>query len=132
MPQLDESGEALLNAGRGAHKRAKDAWEGFSDFALRDNVLEIAVGLILASAFTAVVTSFVSDIILPPISLIPFINRNLGEKFAVLLQGQHYPKKDGYNTLKQALDDGAVVMAYGWVFSILSSRPVMHTRGRCG
>ena len=45
MPQLDESGEALLNAGRGAHKRAKDAWEGFSDFALRDNVLEIAVGL---------------------------------------------------------------------------------------
>ena len=45
MPQLDGSGEALLNAGRGAHKHVKDAWEGFSDFALRDNVLEIAVGL---------------------------------------------------------------------------------------
>ena len=45
MPQLDDSGEALLNAGRSAHNRAKEAWEGLSDFALRDNVLEIAVGL---------------------------------------------------------------------------------------
>ena len=69
----------------------------------------------LAAAFTTVVTSFVSDILLPPISLIPFINKNLDEKFAVLRRGKHYTKEYGYNTLKQALDDGAVVMAYGYV-----------------
>ncbi|MCJ1253721.1 hypothetical protein MMC24_001533 [Lignoscripta atroalba] len=116
MPQLDDSGEALRQAGRDAHQRARRAWDGFSDFALRDNVLEVAVGLILAAAFTSVVTSFVTDIVLPPISLLPFINKNLNEKFAVLRAGPHYAKGYGYNTLKQAMDDGAVVMAYGSFF----------------
>ena len=45
MPRLDDSREALLHAGQGIQKRAKRAWDGFSDFALRDNVLEVAVGL---------------------------------------------------------------------------------------
>jgi len=62
--------------------------------------------------FTAVVTSLVSDILLPPLSVILPLNKNLEEKFAVLRPG---PERgpDGYNTLKQAQDDGAVVMAYG-------------------
>lgn len=66
----------------------------------------------MAAAFTTLVTSFVSEILLPPLSLLPFVNRNLEEKFAVLRRGQHY-KGHGYNTMQQALDDGAVVMAYG-------------------
>ena len=45
MPRLDDSEEALLHAGRDAKNRAQRAWDGFSDFALRDNVLEVAVGL---------------------------------------------------------------------------------------
>ena len=45
MPSLDESGEALMRAERDARKRVSRAWDGFSDFALRDNVLEVAVGL---------------------------------------------------------------------------------------
>ena len=45
MPRLDDSGEALLHAGQDASKRARKAWDGFADFALRDNVLEVAVGL---------------------------------------------------------------------------------------
>ena len=61
------------------------------------------------------VTSFVGDILLPPISLLPFVNRNLDEKFAVLKRGSNYVKDHGYNTMKMALDDGAVVMAYGYV-----------------
>jgi len=61
------------------------------------------------------VTSFVSDILLPPLSLLPFINRNMDEKFAILQPGPNYNRTNGigYNTLKQAADDGAVVMAYG-------------------
>lgn len=69
----------------------------------------------LASAFTKLVTSFVSDIILPVISLLPFLSRNMDEKFAVLKPGPHYSKAHRYNTLKQAQDDGALVMAYGCV-----------------
>lgn len=68
----------------------------------------------IAQAFTKVVTSFVSDIILPIVALLPFLHRNLDEKFAVLRRGPHYVKWNGYNTLEQARDDGALVLAYGY------------------
>ncbi|KAI4252630.1 MAG: hypothetical protein LQ352_004180 [Teloschistes flavicans] len=113
MPRLEDAEQSLLSSGSNLKQRTQNAWDSFSDFALRDNVLEVAVGLILAAAFTTVVTSFVSDIILPPISLLPFFSRNLEEKFAVLKQGPNYRAHDGYNTPKQAKDDGAVVMNYG-------------------
>jgi hypothetical protein len=67
----------------------------------------------IASAFTAVVNSLVSDVILPPLSLLPFMARNLEEKFAVLRKGPHYKYPTGYNTRQQATDDGAVVWTYG-------------------
>ncbi|KAL8960440.1 MAG: hypothetical protein Q9193_002860 [Seirophora villosa] len=110
MPRLeDNTQQSLLPSFK---QRTQAAWGSFSDFALRDNVLEVAVGLILAAAFTTVVSSFVDGIVSPIISLLPFFDRNLEEKFAVLRQGPEYEAR-GYNTLKQALDDGAVVMAYG-------------------
>jgi large conductance mechanosensitive channel len=71
----------------------------------------------IAAAFTSVVTSFVSDILLPPLSLLPFINRNMEEKFAVLRAGKNYHNGThghGYNTMDQALADGAVVLSYGY------------------
>lgn len=73
----------------------------------------------IAAAFTTVVTSFISEILLPPISLLPFINRNLEEKFAILRRGPKYVKGIGYNTLEQAAADGAVVMAYGYVSTLV-------------
>jgi large conductance mechanosensitive channel len=92
-----------------------------SVFFLNDNEVGLILGWCsVASAFTSVVTSFVSDILLPPLSLLPFINRNMDEKFAVLRAGKNYHNGThghGYNTLSQALDDGAVVMAYGSVQS---------------
>jgi large conductance mechanosensitive channel len=69
----------------------------------------------LAASFSAVANSLVSDIILPIISLLPFIEKNLEEKFAVLRGGRHYATLH-YNTIQQALDDGAVVWAYGSFF----------------
>ena len=69
-------------------------------------------------------TSFVSEILLPPLSLLPFINRNMEEKFAVLKRGQgyHHNGTHGYNTMDQALGDGAVIMAYGYVPLFLLDR----------
>lgn len=54
-----------------------------------------------------------TDILLPPLSIILPLNKNLEEKFAVLKAGPHFQKQHGYNTLKLAQEDGAVVMAYG-------------------
>lgn len=57
-------------------------------------------------------TSFVSDIILPPLSVLFPLNANLDLKFAVLQAGLHYHEWGGYNTIDQAQEDGAVIMAY--------------------
>lgn len=68
----------------------------------------------VAAAFTNVVTSFVSDIILPPLSVLLPLNANLDLKFAVLQAGPGYDDlPHGYRTIEQAQADGAVVMAYG-------------------
>lgn len=134
MPQLTDHTISLLRLGHGAQTHVRRAWEGFVNFAARDNVLEVALGLMylpplpslpplppvpltqcsIAQAFTKVVTSFVSDIILPIISLLPFLNRNMDQKFAVLMAGPRYVEGEGYNTLTQARDDGALVLAYGY------------------
>lgn len=91
----------------------------------------------LAKAFTTVVSSFVTSILLPILSLLPFIRRNFDEWFAVLQPGPHYGEEGGkwgkgrgYNTLKQALDDGAVVMAYGYVLLFSSSLSWISRIGR--
>ncbi|PQE23778.1 large-conductance mechanosensitive channel protein [Rutstroemia sp. NJR-2017a WRK4] len=152
MPQMDfDPSEPLLRGGHVVRRHITSFWEGFVDFAFNDNVLHVAIGLIIAQAFTTLITSLVSDILLPPLSLLPFLNKNLEEKFAVLRPGPHYGgflhnhtdtaggvqegmpaggavngsmffTRDmnfqflygaGYNTLKQALEDGAVVLAWG-------------------
>jgi hypothetical protein len=48
MPRLDENTqEYLQDAERGVRRHTSWAWDSFSNFALRDNVLEVAVGLML-------------------------------------------------------------------------------------
>lgn len=133
-PSDDTRRTLLQDAESDVSRTVKSVWSGFLDFALRDNVLEVAAGLMwvesylewqhsviayialrIAGAFTAVVNSLVSDILLPPISLLPFMSRNLEEKFLVLRKGAHYKDSGGYNTRNQAVEDGAVILTYGYV-----------------
>lgn len=67
----------------------------FKDFALRGNVLDMAVGVIIGAAFGKIVSSLVNDLLMPPIGLllgnVDFSNLffNLGgEKFASLAEAQ--------------------------------------------
>ncbi|KAF3385262.1 Anditomin synthesis protein L [Penicillium rolfsii] len=113
MRGLDESTDVILRVGQSAGEQVRHGWQAFVNFAARDNVLEVALGLIIANAFTKVVTSFVSDLVLPIVSLLPFLNRNMDQKFAVLSKGPNYVDGEGYNTLEQARDDGALVLAWG-------------------
>lgn len=77
----------------------------FKAFISRGNVIDMAVGIIVGAAFTAIVTSLVQDIIMPPIGLmlggLDFSNLFLS------LNGEIYPN------LKAATDAGAPVFAYG-------------------
>ncbi|KAJ5397443.1 hypothetical protein N7509_005556 [Penicillium cosmopolitanum] len=113
MRGLDESTDVLIRVGHTASEKVKDGLGAFVNFAARDNVLEVALGLIIGNAFTKVVTSFVTDVVLPVVSLLPFLNKNMDQKFAVLSKGPNYIHGQGYNTVKQARDDGALVLAWG-------------------
>jgi large conductance mechanosensitive channel len=85
--------------------RGNAMWREFRDFAVRGNVVDLAVGLILGVAFTTIVNSLVNDIIMPPIGLL------LGgidfSDFFVTIKGQSYP------TVAAAKAAGAVTINYG-------------------
>jgi large conductance mechanosensitive channel len=80
-------------------------WSEFREFAMRGNVVDLAVGIILGAAFTTIVNSLVNDIIMPPIGLllggIDFSN------FFMTLKGGPYP------TLDAAKTAGAATINYG-------------------
>jgi large conductance mechanosensitive channel len=45
-------------------------WKEFKEFAMRGSVLDMAVGIIIGAAFGKIVTSFVNDVLMPPIGLV--------------------------------------------------------------
>ena len=77
----------------------------FRDFAMRGNVIDLAIGIIIGAAFTTVVNSLVKDIIMPPIGYI--MNGIDFSNFFLVLKGEEYP------SLKAAQDAGAVSINYG-------------------
>ena len=80
-------------------------WKEFKEFILRGSVLDLAIGIIIGAAFGKIVTSFVNDILMPPIGLL------LGKvNFANLfinLSGTPYA------TLADAQAAGAATVNYG-------------------
>lgn len=81
-------------------------FQEFRKFAMRGSVIDLAVGVVIGAAFTAIVNSLVKDIIMPPIGLalggIDFAN------FFVVLKGSHDAA-----TLAAAQQAGAVTVNYG-------------------
>ena len=77
----------------------------FRDFAMRGNVIDLAVGIIIGVAFTTVVNSLVKDIIMPPIGYI--LNGIDFSNIFLVLRGDQYP------SLKAAQDAGAVSINFG-------------------
>src|SRR6266581_2489601 len=80
-------------------------WREFRDFAMRGNVIDLAVGIIIGAAFTTIVNSLVNDLLMPPLGLliggIDFSN------FFVTIKGGHF------DTLDAAKAAGAVTINYG-------------------
>ena len=81
----------------------------FRDFAMRGNVVDMAVGIIIGAAFGTIVTSLVKDVIMPPIGLalgkVDFANL-----FVVLKEGTVAPP---YASVADAAKAGAVSVNYG-------------------
>ena len=85
----------------------------FKEFAMRGNVVDMAVGIIIGAAFGTIVKSLVADIIMPPIGML------LGgvdfTDFFITLSG------GTYETLAAAKEAGAVTLNYGVFFNTVIS-----------
>lgn len=85
--------------------RMKNFLNGFKQFALKGNVLDLAVGVMIGGAFNKIVTSLVNDMFMPLLSLI-IGQVNLSGAF-LALDGQHYVSVDA------ATQAGVSVFNYG-------------------
>jgi large conductance mechanosensitive channel len=81
----------------------------FKEFALRGNVVDMAVGIIIGAAFASIVTSLVNDIIMPPIGLL-LGGVDFANFFILLEEGA---PAGPYAALADAQAAGAVTMNYG-------------------
>jgi large conductance mechanosensitive channel len=77
----------------------------FKQFAMRGNVVDLAVGVIIGAAFGKIVSSFVNDVLMPPIGLL-IGNADFSNLF-VSLDGHPYP------SLAAAQQAGAATLNYG-------------------
>ncbi len=77
----------------------------FKEFAMRGNVLDMAVGIIIGGAFGKIITSFVGDILMPPIGLL--LGKVDFSNLFIDLSGQPHP------SLATAKAAGAATLNYG-------------------
>jgi large conductance mechanosensitive channel len=89
----------------------------FREFAVKGNVVDMAVGIIIGAAFGSIINSLVTDVIMPPVGLL-LGNVDFSNLFIVLKDGAtHGP----YVSLAEAKKAGAVSINYGFFFSTVIS-----------
>lgn len=81
----------------------------FKDFAMRGNVVDMAVGIIIGGAFGTIVKSLVEDVLMPPLGLL-LGGVDFSNFFLTLKEGS---TPGPYASLTTARDAGAVLISYG-------------------
>ncbi len=92
-------------------------WKEFKEFALRGNVVDMAVGIIIGAAFGTIVKSLVDDVVMPPIGLL-LGGVDFSNFFLLLKEGAPGAP---YTSLADARAAGAVTINYGMFFNALIS-----------
>jgi large conductance mechanosensitive channel len=90
----------------------------FKEFAMRGNVVDMAVGIIIGAAFGTIVKSLVSDVIMPPIGLL-LGNVDFANLFIILKSGAEVAGP--YASLADAQAAGAVSLNYGTFINTIIS-----------
>ena len=83
----------------------KGFFKEFKDFAMRGNVIDLAVGVIIGGAFQKIVTSVVNDLVMPLIGLVTK-GSDFASKFVALDGGE-------YASIEEATAAGAAILTYG-------------------
>ena len=84
----------------------------FRKFAMRGNVIDLAVGVIIGAAFGKIIDSLVNDVLLPPLGLLTG-NIDFNQLYWQVGGGEHFA------TLDEARKAGATVIAYGAFFNAI-------------
>ena len=93
-------------------------FKDFKEFAMRGNVVDMAVGIVFGAAFGTIVKSFVDDVLMPPIGLL-LGNVDFANLFTVLKEGT---KAAGpYASLAAAKAAGAVTLNWGTFINTIIS-----------
>jgi len=81
----------------------------FKQFAMRGNVVDMAVGIVIGAAFGTIVKSLVADVIMPPIGLV-LGNVDFSNLYIII---KERPTSRPFSTLAEAQKAGAVTINYG-------------------
>jgi large conductance mechanosensitive channel len=100
-----KSGLPLAASQRRVREKEKTMFSEFKQFVMRGNVVDLAIGVVIGAAFGKIVTSFVEDLLMPPIGLavgsVDFSN------LFISLSGKDYP------SVAAAKAAGAATLNYG-------------------
>jgi len=77
----------------------------FKEFALKGNMIDLAIAVVIGAAFGKIITSFVDNILMPPLGLL--VGKHDLSDYFITLSGGHY------DTLAQAKAAGAATLNYG-------------------
>lgn len=108
--QIENIEQGIHDSATQVGKKVKKFYKGWREFAFKDDIINVAVGMIIATSFKNVVNSLVVDIIMPILIGLGAEN-NANNLFIVLVPS----KKENatYHTLEEAQKYGAVTWNYG-------------------
>lgn len=86
-------------------------WKDFKTFVARGNVMDLAVALVIGTAFSKIIATLVNNVVMPPIGLL--LGRVDFSNLYINLSGHHY------QSYSQAVAAGAPVIAYGLFINTL-------------
>ena len=90
----------------------------FKEFAMRGNVMDMAIGIVIGAAFGTIIKSLVADVIMPPIGML-LGGVDFSNMFVVLKSGAEIAGP--YNALADAQAAGAVTLNYGMFINTVIS-----------
>lgn len=90
--------------------KARGFIQEFQEFAVKGNMIDLAVGVIIGAAFGKIIDSLVGDIIMPLVNFILGGQVNFANKFWLLRAPESYTGPQTYEELSKA---GAVVLSWG-------------------
>ncbi|NGM86104.1 large conductance mechanosensitive channel protein MscL [Parapusillimonas sp. SGNA-6] len=96
--------------------KARGFLKEFQQFAVKGNMIDLAVGVIIGAAFSKIIDSLVKDIIMPIVAFIVGGEVDFTNQFLVLRAPENYTGPQTYDALTKA---GAVVLSWGNFLTIL-------------